>query len=250
MSFAGKRALVTGASRGLGRAIAQRLARDGASVAINYVAKARDAESLADEIRRSGGIALPLRADVGDEAQVRSMVERIERELGPVDILVNNAGVMTRGDLEDFDYSGMEFMRRVNVDGLVHATRAVTAGMKQRGFGRIVNLTSIAAHGTAMGGTTFYAATKAAVSLLTRRFALELGPHGITVNAVAPGTTLTPRVRRARSPEDQARIAALIPLGRLGRPEDTAAAVAFLASDDAEYITGATLDVNGGKVMM
>src|SRR6266540_3478553 len=201
MSLEGKTALVTGASRGLGRATALRLAQQGAAVGVNYSRSAREAETLAEEIRKSGGRALPLCADVSVRLQVSSMVERLEGEFGPVDILINNAGVMERGDLADFDYPLMEGMYRVNVDGLVNATRAVTESMKQRRFGRIVNLTSIAAHGTAMAGTTFYAATKAAVSLLTRRFAMELGPHEITVNAVAPGFIMTELVAQGRTPE-------------------------------------------------
>src|SRR5262249_33175501 len=145
---------------GLGRAIALRLSQDGAAVVANYHERAAGAESLVDEVRAHGGKAIAIQADVGDAAQVRAMVERAGRELGPIDILVNNAGVMRRGDLADFDFSQMEGMRHTNVDGLVIVTRAVVDGMKQRKFGRIVNLTSIAAIGTAMAATTFYAATK------------------------------------------------------------------------------------------
>src|SRR5437867_1024923 len=166
MTFSGKIALVTGASRGLGRATALRVAGDGAAVAVNYRQRRAEAESLVEEIRSQGGKALAIQANVSDAAQVRAMVDRAEQELGPVDILINNAGVIRRGDLGDFEWSQMEGMRGTNVDGLVNATRAVVDGMKQRKFGRIVNLTSIAAFGTAMAGTTFYAATKAAVSVL------------------------------------------------------------------------------------
>src|SRR5690242_5569387 len=161
MTFSGKIALVTGASRGLGRATARRLAEDGAAVVVNYRERRAEAESLVEEIRSHGGKALAIQANVSDGAQVRAMVARAGQELGPVDILVNNAGVIRRGDLGDFEWSQMEGMRGTNVDGLVNATRAVVDGMKQRKFGRIVNLTSIAAFGTAMDGTTFYAATKA-----------------------------------------------------------------------------------------
>src|SRR4051794_31051631 len=138
--LAGKTALVTGASRGLGRAIATHLAAEGAAVAVNYQNRALEAEAVASDIRARSGRAIPIQADVGDPAQVRAMAERINDELGPVDILVNNAGAFAKGDLTDFDYSRMEAMRRTNVDGLVHVTRAFVDGMKERRFGRIVNL--------------------------------------------------------------------------------------------------------------
>jgi NAD(P)-dependent dehydrogenase (short-subunit alcohol dehydrogenase family) len=248
MSLTGKTALVTGASRGLGRAIALRLAEDGAAVVVNYRERAAEAESVALEIVSKGGKAIAVQAPVADAAQVRSMVERAGRELGPVDILINNAGVMRRGDLGDFEWSQMEGMRNTNVDGLVNVTRAVVDGMKQRKFGRIVNLTSVAAFGTAMAGTTFYAATKAAVSVLTRRFAMELGPHGVTVNAVAPGFILTDMARAGRGPEDFARIAEKAMVKRVGQPEDIAHAVAFLCAPESGFITGQILTVDGGRM--
>jgi len=252
MSLAGKTALVTGASRGIGRAIAQRLAREGAAVALNYRIRAGEADELAAVIRAAGGRALTVQADVADRAAVDAMIERIGRELGPVDILINNAGKLARGDLGDFDFSEMEPMRRVNVDGLVHVTRAVVGGMKQRHSGRIVNLTSIAAHGTALAGTTFYAATKAAVSLLTRRFAMDLGPHGITVNAIAPGFIMTEMVTSGRS-EAEVRVAAesianKTMVRRVGQPEDIAGAIAYLVSDEAGFITAQVITVDGGRM--
>ena len=252
MGLHGHTALVTGASRGLGRAIALKLAEDGAAVCVNYVARAGDAEAVATQIRSTGGRAVAMQADIGDPAQVRSMMEHTANELGPVSILVNNAGVAYRATLEDFDSAGMEQMRRTNVDGLIHATRAAIPGMKERRYGRIVNLTSIAGHGTTLPRSTFYAATKAAVSMLTRRFAMELGPHGITVNAVAPGFILTDMVREGRSEQEYERIVKSISersmVGRVGQPEDIARAVAFLVAPDAGFVTAQILTVDGGRM--
>jgi 3-oxoacyl-[acyl-carrier protein] reductase len=252
MNLKGRTALVTGASRGIGRAIALRLAREEAVVAVNYRHRAAEAEEVVALIHQQSGRALAVQADVGDAAQVRAMAERITRELGPIDILVNNAGVAATGDLADFDYTQMDAMRRTNVDGMVHATRAVVDGMKLRGFGRIVNLTSVAAHGTALSGTTFYAATKAAVITLTRRFAFELGPHGITVNAVAPGFIPTDMTIGGRSPAAAQTtidaMAARAMVRRTGVPEDIANAVAFLASPESGFITAQTLTVDGGRM--
>ena len=143
LPFEGQAALVTGASRGLGRAIARRLAGDGAAVCVNYANSTQAAEELVKEIRAAGGRAISVRADIGDRAQVESMIERASGELGKIAILVNNAGVAWRATLESYEPSGMERMRRTNVDGLIHVTRAVLAGMKERRYGRIINITSI-----------------------------------------------------------------------------------------------------------
>jgi len=252
MSLKEQTALVTGASRGLGRAIALRLAQDGAAVCVNYRASSAEAESLVGEIRASGGRAISLRADIGDPVQVQDMMRRTIGELGPVSILVNNAGVAYRATLETYDPGGMADMRRTNVDGLIHVTRAVMAGMKERGYGRIVNLTSIAGHGTSLPGNAFYAATKAAVSVLTRRFAMELGPHGITVNAVAPGFILTDLVKEGRTEEEYQGLLKTIRersmAGRLGKPEDIANAVAFLVAPESAFITAQVLTVDGGRM--
>lgn len=252
MSFRGQTALVTGASRGLGRAIARRLGQEGAAVCVNYVAREGEAEAAVDEIKAAGARAIAVRADVGDAAQVKEMVDRVARELGAVTVLVNNAGVAVRGTLESFDPQALERMRRTNVDGLIHATRAVVPGMKERRFGRIVNISSIASHGTALPGNTFYAATKAAVSVLTRRFAMELGPHGITVNAVAPGLIVTDMVREGRTDQEHREILERISersmVGRVGDPDDIARAVAFLAAPESGFITAQVLSVDGGRM--
>src|SRR5437868_10494503 len=142
MSLSGQTALVTGASRGLGKAIARRLAREGAAVAVNYRTRAAEAESVVAEIRAAGGRAAAVRADIGEPAEVQEMMSQVQDELGPLSILVNNAGVIYRATLETFDPAKMQEMRRTNVDGLIHVTRAAVPGMKERRYGRIVNLSS------------------------------------------------------------------------------------------------------------
>ena len=252
MSLSGQTALVTGASRGLGRAIARRLAREGAAICINYVSRSGEADKVVQEIQSAGGRATAVRADIGDPAQVQEMMDRVVRELGPLSILVNNAGVVVRGTLGTFIPADLERMRRTNVDGLIHVTRAAIAGMQERRYGRIVNLTSIAAHGTTLPGSTFYAATKAAVSTLTRRFAMELGPHGITVNAVAPGFILTDMVKEGRTQEEYEQLLKSIAersmVGRVGDPEDIAQAVAFLVVPESGFITAQVITVDGGRM--
>jgi 3-oxoacyl-[acyl-carrier protein] reductase len=252
MSLTGQIALVTGASRGLGRAIARRLAREGAAVCINYLARGGDAEKVVQEIRSTGGRASAVRADIGNPSQVDDLMQRVTGELGPLSILVNNAGLVVRGTLETFRPADLERMRRTNVDGLIHVTRAAIRGMKERRYGRVVNLTSIAAHGTTLPGSTFYAATKAAVSTLTRRFAMELGPHGITVNAVAPGFILTDMVKEGRTEEEYQELLKSISersmVGRVGDPEDVANVVGFLASPESGFITAQVITVDGGRM--
>jgi NAD(P)-dependent dehydrogenase (short-subunit alcohol dehydrogenase family) len=245
-------ALVTGGSRGIGRAIARRLAREGASVCVNYVARADAAESLVADIRANGGQAISVAADVSDDAAVEGMVDRVAAEFGPVTILVNNAGVAHKATLETYDSSQLARMRQVNVDGVIHTTRAVMAGMRRQRFGRIINVTSIAAIGTALPGNAFYAATKASVQTLTVRFALELGGDGITVNAVAPGFVRTEMPQSNVSEEAwqelSRRITEQSMMGRLGDPTDIANAVAFFASPDSGWVTAQILAVDGGRM--
>src|SRR5437660_870005 len=223
-------AVVTGGARGLGRATALLLAARGAA----------------------GGRALPGAADVADAAAVDAMIARAAAELGPATTLVNNAGIGVQATLDTYDPEKFARMRAVNVDGVIHATRAVMAGMRARGYGRIVNVGSIAAIGTALPGNAFYAAVKAEVLALTRRFALELGPHGITVNAVAPGFVRTDMTQRGRGAADwqgtQERLAARAMMGRIGEPEDIANAVVFLASPKSSWITAQVLTVDGGRM--
>jgi NAD(P)-dependent dehydrogenase (short-subunit alcohol dehydrogenase family) len=219
---------------------------------VNYRVASSDAESLALEIRASGQRAIAVQADIGDPAQAQRMIDQVHDELGPVSILVNNAGTAYRATLETFVPAEMERMRRTNVDGLIHVTRAVIQDMKERRYGRIVNLTSIAAHGTALPGNAFYAATKAAVSVLTRRFAMELGPYGITVNAVAPGFILTEMVREGRDEQEYEQLVTSVSeqamVGHAGDPNDIAHAVAFLAAPESGFITAQVITVDGGRM--
>jgi NAD(P)-dependent dehydrogenase (short-subunit alcohol dehydrogenase family) len=245
-------ALVTGGARGIGRAAVRRLAAQGCAVAINYTSRPDAAEELAAEIRAAGGRAITAGADVADEAAVRAMAARAEAELGPVTILVNNAGIAWPATLDSWEPKGFARLRAVNVDGIIHGVRAVMGGMKARGYGRIVNISSVASFGnTGFVGNHFYASTKAEVNLLTRRFAYELGQHGITVNAVAPGLTRSDMTQGGRSPEEWAQVrdsfAKITILGRPGEPEEIAAAIAFLASPEASFITAQVLTADGGR---
>lgn len=245
-------AIITGGSRGIGRAISQRLAARGVAVCINYAARTVEAETLVDEIRAQGGRAIAVGADVSDANAVGNLVRRAEAVLGPVSILVNNAGVSVPATLETYDAAALDRMRQVNINGVIHTTRTVMDGMRARGYGRIVNIASNAAIGTALPGTTFYGATKAEVLILSRRFAMELGRAGITVNAVAPGWIVTEMARRGASEEAFAeRVASMrerTMVGRVGAPEDIAAAVDFLTRADAGFITAQTLTVDGGRM--
>ena len=252
MAWSNQVAVVTGGSRGIGRATSLLLAQRGAAVCVNYAGQAEAAEAVKNEIMQTGGRAIAVRADVADGAAVIAMLERVAAELGPPTILVNNAGISHRAQLESFEQKQFEQMRQVNVDGVVNATRAVVAGMRERRYGRIVNLESIAAIGTSLPGSTFYAATKAAIVVLTRRFAMELGPHGITVNSVAPGFVLTDMTKGRRDNQEwermEGQLAALAMTGRIGRPEDIANAVAFLAAPESDWITAQVLVVDGGRM--
>jgi 3-oxoacyl-[acyl-carrier protein] reductase len=252
MEWTSQVALVTGSARGIGRATARLLAQRGSAVCVNYAAQGAAAEELAREIASGGGRAIAVKADVADTSAVEAMVARAESELGPLTILVNNAGVSWQGTLDTYEREQVARMRAINVEGVIHTMRAVAAGMRARHYGRIVNVSSVAAIGTALPGNAFYAATKAEVVILTRRLALELGAHGITVNTVAPGFVRTDMTQRGRGAADwpgtEQRLAAKAMMGRIGEPADIANAVVFLASPESGWITAQTLAVDGGRM--
>jgi 3-oxoacyl-[acyl-carrier protein] reductase len=248
----GKVAVVTGASRGIGRAIALRLAAEGARVVVNYRSGAKAAGEVVAEIQASGEQGLAVQADVGDQAAaVRLLAEALEH-FGRVDALVNNAGILYRSSIAKYDADEFLRMQTTNVNGVTNTVAAVSPIMQAQKSGSIVNITSVAALGTAAQGTTFYAATKAAVSILTKRFALELGPYGITVNAVAPGFIITDMTAVGRTADEIKQLldsmASRAMLGRAGTPDDISAVVAFLASSDAGFMTGQILTADGGRM--
>ena len=246
-----KTALVTGGSRGIGRAICLELAARGADVAVNYRSRAEAAEDTVAAVRKLGVSALAVQADISRRSDVSTMVEQVTTELGTPDILVNNAGLLYRGELLAYDEDEFDRMWRTNVKGVLYCSEALAPDMIRRGWGRIVNLASNAAIGTAMAGTTLYAVTKGAVLTLTKRMAFELSPKGITVNAVLPGFTKTDMVMSGKSPDELDRllqdVAKRSLVGRTGEPEDIAYLTGFLCSPSSGFITGQFMLADGGR---
>jgi 3-oxoacyl-[acyl-carrier protein] reductase len=243
----GKVALVTGAARGIGAAIAERLAAEGASVAINYATSKEDAEALAERIRRNGGKAKAIHADIGNPSQAKAFVEAAVKEFGRLDILVNNAGKFHIGPIGTVDEADVRSQFAVNVDGPIFATQAAASHFSTEG-GRVINVSSIAATHP-LPGLSVYSATKAALDALTRVWAAELGPNGVTVNAVAPGVVDTAMLRAAAVQMGEEAVKGMVartPLGRLGTTSDVADVVAFLASPDARWVTGQVVEASGG----
>ena len=248
----GLTAIVTGGSRGIGRATAVALAREGARVVVNYRQNRAEADKVIEHIKGAGGEAFSFNADVSSRAAVETMVKRTVNRFGGVDILVNNAGIGRGGaPLLELKEEDLDAMVDTNVKGILYCCQNVIPYMIEKHHGRIVNISSLAGIGTALAGTTLYAATKAAVIVLTKRFALELGPHGITVNAIAPGHILTDMTLIGRNPSEVKERSRYFEehtmLRREGLPEDIANAALFLASDESSFVTGQVLSVDGGR---
>jgi gluconate 5-dehydrogenase/2-deoxy-D-gluconate 3-dehydrogenase len=247
MKLEKKVALVTGGSRSIGRAIALGLAHEGASVAVNYVSHAEAAQSAVREVEALGRRALAVRADTSRRSQVQAMVEEVETRLGPIDILVNNAGVQKRLFFLDLAEEDWDWMLGVNLKGCFLVGQSVAARMKARGRGKIINVSSEAA-GFPAPRMTAYCVSKAGVAMLTKCMALELAQYGIRVNALAPGLTRTDLNRKDLEDESFLKMRlARIPLGRVMNPEDLVGAAVFLASPESDSMTGATLQVDGGR---
>jgi 3-oxoacyl-[acyl-carrier protein] reductase len=239
--IAGKVALVTGASRGIGRAIALALARAGADLAINYRSREAEAAAVATQIRGLGRRCIPVRADVSKSAEVARLIETVQAQLGAIEILVNNAGIARPQPLEEITESDWDELIAVNLTSCFLLTQAVLPGMRARRWGRIINLSSVAAQ---VGGVVgpHYAASKAGLLGLTHSYAALLAKEGITANAIAPALILTEMVTSNLKARPD-----LIPVGRFGDPEEVAEVALALARNG--YITGQTINLNGGWVM-
>ena len=247
MLLDGKCALVTGASRGIGRAVALKLASEVAKVALNFAGNEAAANAVRQEIEAAGGEAILVKADVSDEAAVQDMVQKTADAFGRIDILVNNAGITRDGLLARMKEEDWDAVLSTNLKGVFLTTKAAAKLMMKQRAGRIVNMASVVGV-TGNAGQANYSAAKAGVIGFTKTIARELASRGITANAVAPGFIDTDMTSAL---SDKAKEAALagIPLGRMGQPDDIAAAVLFLVSDQASYITGQVLNVDGGMVM-
>jgi 3-oxoacyl-[acyl-carrier protein] reductase len=247
MKLKNRVAIVTGAARGIGKAIALTFVREGAKVALVDVDRDQ-LDLLKDEISKNKGEALSLPCDITQSPQVKEMVNQVREAFGRVDILVNNAGIIRRGTIETVTEEDWDRVIEVNLKGTFNCCKAVFGIMKQQGYGKIVNISSIAGKMGDITSAPGYGPSKAGIDALTKTLARQLAPYGINVNGVAPHAIET-EMSAQWSEERRREIIASIPLGRLGKPEEVAEAVLFLVSDEASFITGEILDVNGGALM-
>jgi 3-oxoacyl-[acyl-carrier protein] reductase len=251
MKLEGRVALVTGASRGIGKAIALTYAREGAKVAVNYVNNTEKAEAVVAEIKKNEGEAFAVKADVSKTAEVKKMVERVIKKYGKIDILVNNAGILIPTMLMETSDEEWDKVVDTNLKGPFLCTREAAKGMIGKGYGKIINTASISGFGCAPLGEGAYGATKAGLIMLTSVFAQELGPKGVNVNALAPGWIKTDMTIGKSGPEEDAKVnrrkAELAAMRRIGDPQDIANLALFLASDESCFITGQTIVADGGR---
>jgi acetoacetyl-CoA reductase len=247
MRLAGHTALVTGASRGIGRAIALALAQEGADVVVNYVYNETPAQQLAEEIKQIGRQCFPVKADVSDFPDTYRMAQEVYKALGHLDILVNNAGITSDKTFQKMDHASWRNVLATNLDGVFNCTKVFIDGMLAQGWGRVVNITSVIGQ-IGNFGQVNYAASKAGVAAFTKSLAKEVAAKGITVNAVAPGFIDTEMVN-AIPDRVRTRLLEQIPMRRFGKAEEVARACVYLCSTDGDYITGSELMLNGGLYM-
>lgn len=247
MRLKGRAAIVTGGANGIGKAIALTFVREGAKVAIVDFDR-EGAFALKEQIEKNQGEAIAIPCDVSKSSEVNPMIDRVRKTFGRIDILINNAGIIRRGTIETVTEEDWDRVIEVNLKGTFNCSKAVVETMKQQRYGKIINVSSIAGKMGDITSAPGYGPSKAGIDALTKTLARQLAPYGINVNGVAPHAIET-EMSAQWSEERRKEIIASIPLGRLGKPEDVAEAVLFLASDQASFITGEILDVNGGTLM-